>query len=92
MIPRVVKKYLKEIESDGEKVYLRKDKLGWRVVNPDKLILGGKRNIIILIVLLIIIAFFFFAYAELSNQMNDMILNPCNYTYFENVSCIKWTK
>lgn len=92
MIPESVKKKLKEVEVDEEKVYLRKDKLGWRVVTPDKLILGNKRNIIILIVLLIIVICFFLAYFELSNQVKDMIINPCNYSYFNETCCLSFGK
>lgn len=85
----------KEIEIEGEKVYLKKDSMGWRVINPTKidgktnycnLILGGKRNILTLIVLLLIVASFLLAYGELSKQCNDMIENPCDYSYFQNFS------
>lgn len=92
MIPESVRKQLKEVDVEGEKVYLRKDRLGWRVVTPNKLILGNKRNIIIFIILLIIVACFFMAYYELSQQVEGMIANPCNYSFFNNTCCIKWTR
>ena len=55
---------LKELEIEGEKVYLKKDILGYRIVNPIKidgkinwinLLFGGKRNLVILIIYMVIL-------------------------------------
>ena len=80
-------KKIKEVDIDGDRVYLRKDFLGWRVINPDKRVIGGWRNLIFVLLLLAIVLTFFVAYYELSFQCNDMIENPCNYSYFEGISC-----
>lgn len=80
-------KKIKEVEIDGERIYLRKDFLGWRVIHPDKKILGGKRNLLLLLLILAITITFFIAYYELSSQFNDMITNPCSYSHFRNVCC-----
>lgn len=84
---------MKEVVIDNERIYLKKDSLGWRIINPTKidgktnycnLLFGGKRNIVLLIIILVIVGSFLLAYGELSSQFNDIIANPCNYSYFEN--------
>ena len=79
----------REIEVDGEKLYLKKDFLGWRIVNPIKnpdggynwinFLFGGWRNLITLILLLGFIAWNIYetknAYATCSNYFNNIIKN-----------------
>lgn len=74
---------------ENEKVYLRKDWLGWRVVEPIKnedgttnwfnLITGGKKNLAILIILLIFLGLIFLGVKELIQTYKDYADNPCGY-------------
>jgi len=64
-----------------EKVYLKKDFLGWRVVHPIKdennkinwvnLIFGGKRNFFILIMAITIVMVAIFSYSHDVNAVKD---------------------
>ena len=78
---------IREIEIDGEKVYLRKDFLGWRIVNPIKntdgttnwfnLILGSKRNALLLLFSLIIVGVFLFVYLNDINSLKAYYKATC---------------
>lgn len=80
---------IKEIEIEGEKIYLRKDMFGWRVVNPIKnsdgtfnwknLWFGNRKVIIFTIIWLLIMAFIFYGVNEMLSSCKDMSKNPCNY-------------
>lgn len=67
----------------NEKVYLRKDWLGWRVVEPNTKwyhwILGGKKNIFILIVILIVAAILYIGFSEVIDAYKTIADNPCNF-------------
>ena len=79
----------------GERVYLKKDSLGYRIVHPVKdedgklnwinLLFGGKRNLIYLILVLLLFGLFSYGVYELTYSMRDVVENPCeycaNYTY-----------
>lgn len=89
---------LKEIEIDNEKIYLRKDMFGWRVVNPIKinnklnwknLWLGNRRVIIFTIIWLLIMGFIFYGVNEMLTSCKDMANNPCNYF---NLDCSRISK
>lgn len=72
-----------------EKVYLKKDFLGWRVVHPLKnedgswnwfnLIFGSKSNLVFLIVLLLIGVTIYLGYHEQLANFKEVMNNPCNY-------------
>ena len=74
---------------EGEKVYLKKDFLGWRVVEPWKnedgiintfnLLLGGKRNLFMLAIILIIILLVFVGLKENIAQYKEIAKSPCNF-------------
>ena len=75
---------------EEEKVYLKKDFLGWRVVEPWKnpetgkinwfnFIFGGKRGLFVIIVLAVILLFFYLGYQEIINDARIIIENPCAY-------------
>ena len=75
---------------EEEKVYLKKDFLGWRVVEPWKnpetgkvnwfnLIFGGKRALFVLCLLAVIVLFFYLGYQEIINDSKTIIENPCTY-------------
>ena len=75
---------------ESEKVYLRKDFLGWRVVEPWKdpetgkinwfnFILGGKRGVVFLIVLLLLLGVGYLAFKEQVANFNTVMDNPCSY-------------
>lgn len=64
-------KKIKELEIDGDRIYLKKDFLGWRLVNPYKIdgklnwtnvLTGGWRNLIMLVGLLSILGILMFAH------------------------------
>ena len=60
---------------ESEKVYLKKDFMGWRVVEPPTkwyhYITGSKRNFITLIVLLVILGFLMYAHFHDVNAIQD---------------------
>ena len=73
---------------ESDKVYLKKDWLGWRVVAPLKnedgswnwfnIIFGGRRNLVMLIILFLLAVLIFFAVKELiSVSVANAISNPC---------------
>lgn len=75
---------------EGEKVYLKKDFLGWRVVEPYKdmetgkinkfnLLLGGKRNIAILIILLLIFGGLMYGFNEKITEYKTVAQRPCDF-------------
>lgn len=74
---------------DGEKVYLKKDFLGWRVVEPvrnedgswnwKKIIVGTKRTWFGVIVILIIAALFYFGIKEILDPLRIIAENPGEY-------------
>ena len=71
---------------EGEKVYMKKDWLGWRIVNPIKnedgslnwfnILVGGKRNLVNLIVILIIASLIYLGFKELVGIYD--LGNACN--------------
>lgn len=78
-----------KVEVNGESIYVKKDFLGWRVVEPTRdengklnlmhLIFGGKKNLIILVLLLAIAAFIYFGISDQLLQCKDIAAAPCNY-------------
>lgn len=68
---------------EGEKVYLKKDWLGWRVVEPPTkwyhYVFGSKKTIIMLIGLLLLAGMFYFGINEVISGYKDIAANPCNY-------------
>lgn len=72
---------------EGEKVYLKKDFAGWRVISPWRndngtinwfnFIFGGKRNLYLLIFLLILAALIFVGIKELISNYQFIADNPC---------------
>jgi hypothetical protein len=70
-----------------EKVYLKKDYFGWRVVEkPSKwwhYVLGSKKNLVILMVIMFIAICFYFGVKEILANQKAIILASCNTTIFE---------
>ena len=75
---------------DGEKVYLKKDFLGWRVVEPWKnpetgkvnwfnLITGGKKNLIMLIILMMLFGLAYAGVNELVGNYKKVAEDPCSF-------------
>ena len=75
---------------EGEKVYLKKDFMGWRVIEPWKdpetgkinwfnLLTGGKKNLYILIGITIILIFIVLAVREQITNFNTVMSNPCAF-------------
>lgn len=69
-----------------EKVYLKKDFLGWRVVEPifkedpwHKKLFGSNRNKLFSAVIIILALLFYLGVNELISQYKDIAENPCNY-------------
>ena len=75
---------------DQEKVYLKKDWMGWRVVEPWKcpetgkinwfnLITGGKRALILTLLLFGVAIILYLGITELVVIYKDIAMNPCLY-------------
>ena len=75
---------------EDEKIYLKKDFLGWRVVEPIRdpetnkinwfnLLVGGKKGLLMLLALIIIAGLFYFGVGELIGAYKEIALNPCAY-------------
>jgi hypothetical protein len=82
-------KKIEMISINGEKIHLKKDNLGWRIVNPIKnedgsiniinLLFGGKRNLAILLIILLFVLGFFYVYHHDTAEMRKVVENPCLY-------------
>ena len=85
---------------EGEKVYLKKDYFGWRIVNPIKnedgsynyvnLIFGGKRNFALLVLVMALIFIFFMAYNEVGSAVEEYSNNACKYCELQKQSTVNW--
>jgi len=74
---------------DEEKVYLKKDFLGWRVVEPIKnedgsinwfnLLCGGKKGLFLLIGITLICFLLYFGINQLIAAYKEVAANPCNF-------------
>ena len=75
---------------EDEKVYLAKDFLGWRVVEPWRdietgkinwfnFIFGGKRALFILLFLILLAALFYMTFQEQLINYKHIMENPCAY-------------
>lgn len=68
---------------NGDIVHIKKDMLGYRIVEPPTkwyhYILGGKRNAFVLIFLLILVLALYLGINELIAQYKDVVANPCAY-------------
>ena len=74
---------------ETEKVYLKKDWSGWRVVEPYKdengkinwkqFIFGTRKTLITLIIYLLIAVMLYFGIKQLIAGYQDIALNPCKY-------------
>lgn len=71
---------------ENEQVYLKKDWLGWRVVEPNlpgdsltKKLIGSKRNIFISVIIIILALLFYLGVNEIIAQYKDIANSPCNY-------------
>ena len=73
-----------------EKVYLKKDSFGWRVINPIRdpetnkinkfnLFFGGKKNLYMLIFLFILFALIFIGVKELIADYKLVADDPCSF-------------
>jgi hypothetical protein len=74
----------------GEKVYLKKDWLGWRVVEPIKnpetgkinwfnLLIGGRKGLVFTGVIIILACAFYLGITELIADYKFIASNPCLY-------------
>ena len=75
---------------ENERVYLKKDFLGWRVVEPIRdpetkkinwfnLLVGGKKGLAWLVAIIIIAGLFYLGVTELIGAYKEVALNPCLY-------------
>jgi len=72
-----------------DKLYLKKDLFGWRVVNPIRntdgsinhvnLFFGGARNFAFLLIMLAFVLGFFYVYNHDTSEMQGVLENPCGY-------------
>jgi len=84
---------IESTEINNEKIYLRKNFLGWKVVYPIKidgkfnkknLWLGSRGTIIFTIIFILLMSFIFYGVNEMVSSCRDMAKNPCEYT---NLDC-----
>ena len=83
-----------------EKVYLKKDWFGWRVVHPVKnedgswnwfnLIFGSKSNLAYLMLLLLFVITIYFGMHQIISQYQMIADNPCNYCWKETLNLTKF--
>jgi hypothetical protein len=82
----------------GEKIYLKKDWFGWRVVEPWRdpitkkinwfnFLVGGKRNLVNSIIFIIIIGLIFLAYKEQIVAYYTIMKRPCDFCPGSFASC-----
>jgi len=74
---------------ENEKVFLKKDFMGWRVVEPWKnedgsinwfnLLVGGKKNLFILLFIMIITFLFYVGINEMISNYKIIAEEPCKY-------------
>jgi len=74
---------------EGERVMLRKDRLGWRIVHPLKdhegkpvwmnILFGGKRNLVYLIIMLAFLGLLYLGINELVSNYKIIAEHPCNF-------------
>jgi len=81
-------KKLKKVVVDGEEVFLKKDFLGYRVVEPlrdpeTKEFLWknflSKKGFIMLLILVLILSFTYLAFQEGINNYREVMKNPCKF-------------
>lgn len=73
----------------NEKVFLKKDFLGWRIVHPIRnedgswnwfnLLFGSKSNLVFLIILLLVGVGLYFGITDLLEVYKEVATNPCDY-------------
>lgn len=74
---------------EGDKVYLKKDWLGWRTVEPYRtpegkwqpfnLLLGGKRNMLFLVFVMILMFVAYTGVQELIGNYRTIAESPCDF-------------
>ncbi len=71
-----------------DKVYMKKDFLGWKVVQPVKIdgkinwfnfIFGGKRGLFFAIIVLVMAGLFYIGVGELVSTYEMIANNPCDF-------------
>ena len=82
-------KNIKEFIIEGDKVYLKKDFTGWRIVHPPKnpdgslnwfnILVGGWGNLIFVLFILGLTFTFFYVYNHDTAEMQKVVGNPCGY-------------
>jgi len=83
-----MKNKIESVNLNNEKIYLRKNFLGWKVVYPVKidnkfnkrnLWLGSRGTIIFTIIFILLMAFILYGVNQMVSSCRDMAKNPCNY-------------
>ena len=80
----------------GEKVFLRKSLLGWRVIHPIKdpktkkinwfnLIIGGWDNLLFILFIVFMTLTFYYVYWNDTHEMQKVIEDPCSYCKTEDM-------
>ncbi|MCK9371178.1 hypothetical protein M0R04_14800 [Candidatus Dojkabacteria bacterium] len=72
---------------EQDKVYLKKDVFGWRIVHPLKnpdgsinvwnVLFGGIRNFVTLLAILLILGMLLYGEHEMTKSMKEIVSNPC---------------
>lgn len=79
-----------------EKIYLSKDRFGWRVVHPIRnedgslnwfsFVFGSWNNILMLLFILFLLGIFFFAYHEVASQLTSCLAKQTITDISKNIS------
>ncbi len=92
-------KKIKEIELDGERVFLRKRLTGYKEVHPIRIdgkfnwknfLIGGSwMNVLKLIILIILISLIALSYYHDQAEFRELQENPCEYAAKAQVKCFE---
>lgn len=77
------------IELNGEKIHLKKDYFGYRIIHPYRnedgtinwlnLLFGGKKNLVSLILYMLIVFLFYMGINEIISAYKIIAANPCDF-------------
>jgi hypothetical protein len=80
---------METIELNGEKVHLKKDYFGWRIIYPYRnedgsinwinLLFGGRKNLVTLILYMLIVFLLYMGIQELISAYKVIANNPCGF-------------
>lgn len=81
---------IRTIDLDGEKIFMKKSSMGWRVVYPIydpktndfslfNALIGGWENFLITLFIVLLTLSFFYIYWHDTREMQKVVSDPCSY-------------